>query len=149
VSPAILVVCYPIVGFISDLFGRKRVAIAGMVSMAILAWPLFAVMTTVPFAGGLVCIALFGFLVCMVVGPSVCFMVESVPAKTRMTSFSVGYNVGSALFGGTAVFAAQFITSSTGDRRSISYYLILAAVISLVAIGSVRQFARSGEAVDQ
>jgi MHS family proline/betaine transporter-like MFS transporter len=149
VSPAILVVCYPIVGFLSDRFGRKQLAMLGMCLMALFAWPLFAIMTIVPFAGGLACIAVFGFIVCMVVGPSVTFMVEALPARVRMTSFATGYNVGSALFGGTAVFIAAFFTSTTGDLRSVSYYLILAALISLLAIATVKDFARSGESVDR
>jgi MHS family proline/betaine transporter-like MFS transporter len=149
ISPAILVVFYPIVGHLSDRFGRKQVAMLGMLLMALLAWPLFAVMTIASFGVGLVCIGVFGIIVCMVVGPSVTFMVEAVPARVRTTSFSAGYNVGSALFGGTAVFIAAFFTSATGDLRSISYYLILAALISLFAIATVKDFARVGESVDR
>ena len=64
-----------------------------------------------------------------------------------MATFAIGYNIGGAVFGGTALFLVQLLVMQTGDARSPSYFLMCAAAITLAALLTIRSYAKPGEAL--
>ena len=120
----------PVAGALSDRIGRKPVLLFGLVGISVFAWPLFWLMTyphvTAILAGqcGLVV-----FLSCFSVSPS--FMVEIFPKHVRCSGLSIGYNLAMALFGGTVPMIAVFLSDATAYPLAPSFYLSLAAMISL------------------
>ena len=56
-----------------------------------------------------------------------------------MSAVSIGYNLGFAVFGGTAPFIATYLIDITGDKLSPSYYLIVSALISLIVFARIRE----------
>jgi MFS transporter, MHS family, proline/betaine transporter len=47
---------------------------------------------------------------------------------------SFSYSVSVTIFGGFAPFFAQWLIAQTGDKLSPSYYLMVTAVLSMIAI---------------
>jgi MHS family proline/betaine transporter-like MFS transporter len=75
----------------------------------------------------------------MVFGPFGAMMIELFPAKVRMSAVSIGYNIGFAVFGGTAPFIATYLIDVTGSKVSPSYYLIASAIISLIVFIKIKE----------
>jgi MHS family proline/betaine transporter-like MFS transporter len=61
-------------------------------------------------------------------------MSELFPTRLRTTGLSISYSFGVAIFGGFAPFINAWMIEMTGSKLAPSFYLMLAAVISLVAL---------------
>jgi MFS transporter, MHS family, proline/betaine transporter len=70
-------------------------------------------------------------LVACYMGPFFAKVVELFPTAQRYTGLSLGYNLSSALFGGTAPLIATLLIEWTGNTLAPSLYLSLCAMISL------------------
>jgi len=78
----------------------------------------------------------FGVLFACVFGANPATMVELVPRRVRVTTFSVAYNVCLAAFGGTAPLVATYLIGRTADDFAPVYYLMALAFLSLVAVAT-------------
>jgi MHS family proline/betaine transporter-like MFS transporter len=56
------------------------------------------------------------------------------PSCVRATGLSLAYNGAVTIFGGFAAFIITWLTQHTGDAESASYYIIFAAVVSLLGM---------------
>lgn len=61
-------------------------------------------------------------------------LVEIFPTTRRLTGLTTAYNLQSMVFGGFAPFIASWLITKTGTPVSVSYFIIVSAVISLVAV---------------
>ena len=59
----------------------------------------------------------------------------------RYSGFSIGYNVCVAAFGGTTPYMVAWLTGSTGNNLAPAFYVIAAAVVSLVTVLTLRETA--------
>ncbi|MDA2920875.1 MFS transporter [Desulfobacterota bacterium AH_259_B03_O07] len=139
VSMVVLMVLAPLMGLLSDRIGRKPVMITGCLIIAIFAYPLFIVLTKGNTTYDLLSQLVFAVGLAMVFGPFGAMMVELFPTKVRMSAVSIGYNVGFAVFGGTAPFVATYLIEATGSKISPSYYLVAAALVSLFVFIKIRE----------
>jgi len=139
VSMVVLMVLTPLMGLLSDRIGRKPVMITGCLIIAIFAYPLFIVLTKGNLTYDLLSQLVFAVGLSMVFGPFGAMMVELFPTKVRMSAVSIGYNVGFAVFGGTAPFVATYLIEATGSKISPSYYLVAAALVSLFLFIKIRE----------
>lgn len=64
--------------------------------------------------------------------------VELFPTRVRSTAFSSSYNIGVAVFGGTAPFVNTLLATSTGTPMAPAYYLTFGVVVSLLVLQAVR-----------
>jgi MFS transporter, MHS family, proline/betaine transporter len=141
------VILHPVIGLLSDYLGRKQVAVAASAFFLLLSWPVFALLSSgslglVILALGIMAVGLGG-----AVAVTICFFTEFTSSRTRMATFAIGYNIGGALFGGPALFLVQLLVIQTSDARSPSYYLMGAAVVTLITLLTIRRYAKSGEAL--
>jgi MFS transporter, MHS family, proline/betaine transporter len=141
------VVLHPVIGLLSDRFGRKQVAVASAVFFLLLSWPIFVLLSSgslglVILALGIMAVGLGGAVAVLI-----CFFTEFTSSRTRMATFAIGYNIGGAVFGGTALFLVQLLVMQTGDARSPSYFLMGAAAVTLVTLLTIRSYAKPGEAL--
>jgi MFS transporter, MHS family, proline/betaine transporter len=141
------VIFFPLVGLLSERTGRKQICMAGAVFMIVMSWPLLTVlgMGSLPLA--IVCVIVMAFGVSLVVGPPAAMFVEFIPAAVRMSTFGLAYNLGAAIFGGTAVYVAGFLRETTGSPASPAYYLIAASVISLATLVTIKNYRGVNESV--
>lgn len=137
----ILTFLTPLVGHLSDRFGRIRIMIPAAIAIAVLTIPLFMwliagrtflVLALVMIVLGLMKSVYFGAL------PSV--MADVFPAKTRATGLSFSYNTAVAVFGGFTPMICAYLIEVTGQPMAPSYYLAVLAGVSIVALASAVKF---------
>lgn len=134
-----LMILTPIMGLLSDAIGRKPVLIGGCLIITVFAYPLFEALTKGSITSDLMSLAVFALAMAMIYGPFGAMIVELFPAKVRMSAVAIGYNVGFAAFGGTAPFVATYLIKTTGSKVSPSYYLVAAAIVSLIVFFKIRE----------
>ncbi|MBP2387259.1 MFS transporter [Paeniglutamicibacter kerguelensis] len=131
----------PVVGHLSDKFGRIRIMVPAAIAIAVLTIPLFMwliagrtflVLALVMIILGLMKSVYFGAL------PSV--MADIFPSKTRATGLSFSYNAAVAVFGGFTPMICAYLIEVTGQPMAPSYYLAVLAGVSIVALASAVKY---------
>jgi len=130
---AVLLLCIPLGGHLADRFGRRRMLLVGFAGLAVCAYPLLMLMHH-PHAT-LIVIGQCGFavLVALSCGALATVGADLFPPDVRVTGLGLGYNIANAVFGGTAPLVALWLIERTGDDLAFAWYLIGAALISLVS----------------
>jgi len=77
-------------------------------------------------------IVVIGILSGMTFGPVAALLVEMFPARTRYTSMSIPYHIGTGYFGGFLPFISQYIVARTGDPFAGIWYTIGVVAMALV-----------------
>ncbi len=74
-------------------------------------------------------------------------MSELLPPEVRCTSMGIAYNVSIGLFGGTSPLVATYLVQRTADDYIPAYYVMAAALISLIALMGLPETAGPRRAV--
>lgn len=136
----IQVALIPYFGALSDRYGRLPMGFATAVGMFVVAYPLFAWLTASPHPGTLLVVALImGVLMAGYMGGLPALLSELFPTRIRTTGLSISYSFGVAIFGGFAPFINAWLIEATGSKVAPSFYLMLAALISFVALVGARR----------
>ncbi len=129
-------------GLASDRFGRKKVLISASVLFVLFTVPAFMLLDTTSFAVILLVQIVLGAMLTLNDGTLPSFLAELFPTKNRYSGFAVSFNLSNALFGGTAPFVATLLIQQTGSKLAPGFYLMAAAVISLIAVAAARETSR-------
>jgi MHS family proline/betaine transporter-like MFS transporter len=62
------------------------------------------------------------------------FLSEMFPTSVRYTCFGLPFNMGNAIFGGTAPFIATFLILQMNNTFALAFYLMAAALIAFVSL---------------
>lgn len=136
------IVAIPPLGALSDRIGRKPLLITGAVAFAVAAYPLFLLLNTGSLAAAIAAHAGLAAIESVFVSASLAAGAELFATRVRSSGYSIGYNVSVALFGGTAPYVATWLVSRTGNDIAPAYYLIAAAIVSLLTVLTMRETAR-------
>jgi MFS transporter, MHS family, proline/betaine transporter len=128
---ALLAVLIPVMGILSDRVGQKPLLAVGAAGLALASYPLFTWLTGDQLPFMLAAQVLLTVLVSCYMGPFFAATVDLFPTAQCYTGLSVGYNIGSALFGGTAPLLATLLLEWSGNILAPSFYLSFAALIAL------------------
>ena len=139
-SVVALVLILPL-GALSDRIGRKPLLIAGSVGFVVLAYPLFMLLNTGSLVAAIAAHAGLAAIEAVFVSSSLAAGTELFATRVRSSGYSIGYNVSVALFGGTAPYVATWLTVRTGNELAPAYYVIVAAIVSLATIMTMRETA--------
>jgi MFS transporter, MHS family, proline/betaine transporter len=82
---------------------------------------------------------LFGVIISLFSGPGPAALVEMFPANVGYSALGVSYNIAVAAFGGTAPFIATFLIDRTGRNLSPGFYLVAAAVVTLIVVARLKE----------
>lgn len=134
----------PPLGALSDRVGRKPLLLTASVLFAVLAYPLFALMNTGNLTLAILALVVLAIIEATFVCCSLAAGAELFTTRVRSGGFGIGYNLSVAIFGGTAPYIATFLIDRTGNPLSPSYYMIFAAVITLITVLTMRETAGSG-----
>ncbi|TYD00134.1 MHS family MFS transporter [Arthrobacter echini] len=126
-------------GALSDRYGRKKVLISASVTFILLTVPAFALLGTGNFLIIVLVQILLGAMLTLNDGTLPCFLAEMFPTRVRYTGFAVSFNLANAIFGGTAPFVATFLIATSGSDLAPAWYLVAAAVVSLIAVALSRE----------
>ncbi|HVE07776.1 MAG TPA: MFS transporter [Paraburkholderia sp.] len=130
----------PVVGHLSDRLGRVNVMLVPAVLLAVLIYPAFALLVAYPASGTLIAMQLvFGLLMTGYFGALPGLLSELFPVKTRTTGMSLAYNIAVLVFGGFGPFIIAWLIRSTGLKTAPSFYLIVAALLSVIALLAARR----------
>ncbi|QKO12772.1 hypothetical protein HAT91_01114 [Dickeya solani] len=66
-------------------------------------------------------------------------MADLFPISTRASGMAVSYNVAVTVFGGFAPFICTLLISATGSSLAPSYYLMITALLSVLALWQAQQ----------
>lgn len=147
-SVVALLIILPVAA-LSDRIGRKPVLVAGAIGFAVFSYPLFLLLTSGSLAAAIAAHAGLAAIEAVFVSASLAAGAELFATRVRSTGYSIGYNVSVALFGGTAPYVATWLTDRTGNDVAPAYYVIVAAVVSLATVLTMRETAgRPLRAVD-
>lgn len=80
------------------------------------------------------CIIAIGALSGLTYGPVASYLVELFPARTRYTSLSIPYHIGTGYFGGFLPFISQYIVAKTGDPFAGLWYTITVVAVALFVL---------------
>jgi len=134
----------PAFGALSDRIGRTTVPILAAAVMLIGSWPALAWLNDAPsFARLLLLQAVFGLATAAYLGPMPALLAELFPVRARSAGLSISYAVGVAVFGGIAPFVHAWLIMRTGDPAAPAFYLVAAAIVSLVALAAARRLGPS------
>jgi MHS family proline/betaine transporter-like MFS transporter len=138
-AAALQTVVVPFVGMLVDRVGQTRVMMAAAALFCITAYPAFALLASHASIGVLIAMVCWiGFLKSCYSGSLPSLMAKVFPAVTRVSGLSLSYNVGVTIFGGFAPFFAQSLIDVTGSKLAPSFYIIVTAFLSLVALFILR-----------
>ncbi len=126
-------------GSLSDRYGRKKVLISASITFIVLTVPAFALLGTGNFLIIVLVQILLGAMLTLNDGTLPCFLAEMFPTRVRYTGFAVSFNLANAIFGGTAPFVATFLIATSGSDLAPAWYLVAAAVVSLIAVALSRE----------
>lgn len=130
-----LLVCIPVMGWLSDWLGRKPLLLACCLAFVLLPYPVFRYLLSGIGYGELIAVqVLFAVLISMFSGPGPAAIAEIFPTRTRSTWMTSGYALAVAIFGGFAPFISVWLIDRFQSPTAHALYLVAAAVISLLVI---------------
>lgn len=139
----LLVACAstPVFTLLSDRIGRKPVFVGACVAAVVVLLPAFQVMNT-----GYLALAIAAQVVVALPHAAaqsiiVVSLTEQFPATVRYSGVSLGYNLASVLAGGTAPYVATWLVTRTGSAPSPAFFVMAAAMLTLVAVLTLRETA--------
>src|SRR5881296_1982303 len=115
VCMGLLAVLMPVMGSLSDKVGQKPLMIGGAAGLATASYPLFIWLTGNHLLFMIAAQVLLTLLLSCYMGPFFAAVVALFPTPQRYTGLSVGYNIASALFGGTAPLMATLLIEWSGN----------------------------------
>ncbi|WP_232665297.1 MFS transporter [Pseudonocardia sp. TRM90224] len=123
----------------SDRAGRKPVYLIGSVLLVLWSFPFFLLVDTASMVWMIVAVVLLTIGLGLSYGPQSALFAEMFEPQYRYSGASFSYAIGAVLGGGFAPTVATWLQSSTGTSLSISGYMVLMGVISLVAVIAMRE----------
>ena len=132
---AVLAATIPFFGRLSDRIGRKPLMLASCIAFIILPWPLFHwILAEKTFMAVVTAQCVLALCISLFSGPGPAAIAEQFPTRSRSAWMSASYALAVAIFGGFAPFISTWLIEATGDPRSPTWYVMAAAVITLVTV---------------
>ena len=135
VSQFVLIFSTLLHGYLSDVIGRKLWLMLGC---ALLIPAMFFAFTWAEH--GTLSSAIIAAVVPVMIFPMVTSgmtisLVDMFPAEMRASAGAMAYNMGTALFGGTAPLIGAALISWSGSAFTLVYYIAAVAIASFISIG--------------
>jgi metabolite-proton symporter len=133
----------PIMGAVSDRYGRRPLLIFFTLLMIATAWPVLHWLVGSPSLAHLLEAELWlSFLYASYNGAMVVYLAEVMPAEVRATGFSLAYSLATALFGGFTPAISSYLIHATGDKAMPGVWLTFAAVCGLIGTMIIKRLIR-------
>jgi MFS transporter, MHS family, shikimate and dehydroshikimate transport protein len=135
IASAIGIVTIPLFGALSDRVGRRPVYMFGSAFLALFAFPFFWLLNTETSVLIWLAIVLANSVgVYSMFSPQAAYFAELFDTRVRYSGLALAREVSAPFAGGIAPFVATYLLSRTGTYWPIALYMIVLALISLVAL---------------
>lgn len=138
----LLLLLLPFFAAVSDMVGRKALLVGALGGFIVLAWPLFAMLSSGETEKVILAQMIFTVLIAAYDAPMPVVLVEMFRRGTRCSAMSIGYNLAIGLAGGTAPMISVYLVSRLHNDMGPALYLIGLSVISLGAALTLSDRAR-------
>jgi MHS family proline/betaine transporter-like MFS transporter len=138
----VVVMAIPIMGRWSDRAGRRPFLLACGLGFLFLTYPLFTLMLGAQSLGVVLIVQIvFGIMLAAFSGPGPAAVAELFPTGSRSMWMSTAYSLAVAIFGGFAPYIATSLINLTHSPVAPTFYIIAAAIISTLAMMTMRETA--------
>lgn len=136
---AVHFVTIPVVGALSDRFGRRPIYLIGALAAATWGFFAFPMMHTGNYAAIMAAIIIGLVFHAFMYAGQPAIMAEMFPTRMRYSGVSIGYQVTSIVAGSLAPIIATALLEKYGTWQPIAFYLTAAAAITVVAVYFTRE----------
>jgi MHS family proline/betaine transporter-like MFS transporter len=124
-------------GWLADNYGPYRMFFLFTAISALISYPFLAYVLAGPsfarlFTAQLAVLTVFGLL--QGSGPGL--LAGLFPVEVRSTGMAISYNLSVTVFGGFAPLTVTWLIATTGNKLMPAFYIIAAATLSIVVVGS-------------
>lgn len=128
-------------GALTDRIGRKPLLIAASAGFTLLSVPAVMLIQQNTVWSQLAGIGILGLFLVMIISSISATLPALFPTAVRYSGFAIGYNISTALFGGTAGVANEALVDATGNVLIPGWYLAVAGLIGLISVLTFRETA--------
>jgi MHS family proline/betaine transporter-like MFS transporter len=121
-------------GALSDRIGRKPLLITASLGFIVLSVPAVMLLQIEAVWSHLLGLGILGICLVMVISTISSTLPALFPTAVRYSGFAIGYNISTALFGGTAGAANTWLVEVTGSPLVPGFYLAVAGLIGLISV---------------
>lgn len=136
IATIVTTVCIPIMGKLSDIIGRKRVFMIGAAGLSLFSFPYYYLLSTQStFWAYFVSIVGLGILWSTIASIIGTMFTEMFSTNVGYTGITLGYQAGSALFGGTAPMIATILLSTYDNSWiPLAIFITTLSVVSFISV---------------
>lgn len=137
----IMFVIIPI-GALSDRVGRKPLIMTSCVGFILLSYPAFLLLSQGTVLTTVVGLGVLAMLLVLLLGTMSATLPALFDTDVRYGGFSIGYNISTSVFGGTAPAILALLVNRTGNLATPGIYVAVASLVSLIAVVALAESAR-------
>lgn len=135
VGASIVLFVTPLIGHLSDLFGRRWFLAGALLVAIVAAYPLFAMLNAAPGLKSLLVFqVVFGLVIASYEGPILAALSDMFPDGVLSTGISISYNLAVITFGGFSAAIITWAIATTHNNLAPAFYVIAAAIVSLISV---------------
>lgn len=141
VATIVTTLCIPIMGKISDVLGRKRLFMMGAAGIAVFSFPYYYLLSTQStfwaYAAAIIGLGILWSSIASIIGT---MFTEMFTTNVGYTGITLGYQAGSALFGGTAPMIATVLLSTYHNSwMPLALFIAILSVASFISVTFLRK----------
>ncbi len=125
-----MIVWVPLAGMLCDRVGRRKILLFNAALIALVTLPGFYFLLTQNVMLILIVLLIFTFASSLEQAATSVAVVENFPAKARYTGLSLGYNIGNAIFGGTAPVICAWLMTKSHFVFAPAIYIVFCAILT-------------------
>ena len=135
IATALLLILIPLAGWVSDKYIRRsHVLVLSLLIFATLSLP-FIHWLIDPNTIRIALVQLvFALLIAVLCGVAPSLFVELFPSKDRLSGYSVAYNLGLGVVGGTTPLLSTWLISVTDSEFTLGWLMVIASIIGIGAL---------------
>lgn len=126
-------------GALSDLIGQRRWFMLVAIATIIAIFPIIYFIEHGSYGAIFASQFVFALLVGSWIGPEPSFQMSMYPTNVRNTGVALSYNMGCAMFGGTAPAISQYFFELSEDINFVIYYIAIVALVGLLTLLKIPQ----------